>query len=321
MNILVTGGAGYIGSHAAYEFKKAGHNVIVLDNLSTGHIRFADNYRFYRGDINSHAILDCIFSNHKIDAVSHFAGSALVGESINNPALYYENNINNAVTFLNYIIKKGVKFFQFSSSCSVYGNTDKKLINEATPLNPINPYAQTKKLFEDILKYYSENYKLNTSILRYFNAAGSNSITGEEHDPETHLIPLICRSAIDNDYEVIIFGTDYNTKDGTCIRDYVHVSDIAMAHLATLEEIVNTKTNTVYNVGSGVGYSVKEVINFLSQITSKKVLYKEGERRKGDPDTLVSDISKISKIWTPKYSLSDVLDTAVLYYMANCSIY
>ncbi|WP_214803648.1 UDP-glucose 4-epimerase GalE [Exiguobacterium sp. ERU656] len=280
--ILVVGGAGYIGSHVVKKLLDSGKNVVVLDNLTTGHRNSIDaRANFLEGDIGSNQKLDELFSKYEIESVMHFAASSLVGESVENPAKYYENNVSNTLTLLTKMMEYNVKKFIFSSTAATYGLTEDEMITEKTTLNPINPYGRSKLMIEQIAQDFHEAYQLNYVVLRYFNAAGADpsGIIGENHDPETHLIPLVLKNLLGERENITIFGEDYDTFDGTCIRDYIHVNDLADAHILSLEALLDNHFETkVYNLGNGNGYSVKEIINMCEKVSSKKANILIGDR-------------------------------------------
>jgi UDP-glucose 4-epimerase len=303
MKVMVVGGAGYIGSVAVEHLLAAGHEVVVFDNLSRGHRQSVpEQAKFFKGDLNNVNDLEDAFGGQKIEAVMHFAAYALVGESVENPRLYYENNVVNGVRLLNCLVEHGVKAIVFSSSCAVYGEPKSSPIKEDFPLNPANPYGESKLVFERMLKWYSVAYGLNYASLRYFNAAGATATCGEDHDPETHLIPLVLQAAAGIKKRITIFGDDYPTRDGTCIRDYVHVNDLSDAHLLALNHIMANRENLVFNLGSEHGASVKEVIETARRVTGRSIEVEIGPRRPGDPPELVGSSAAIkAKLgWKPK---------------------
>lgn len=310
MKILVTGGAGYIGSVTAEKLIESGHEIFILDNLSEGHIgAIPPGSRFIEADILNTKELRQIFSTNKFDAVVHFAANCYVDESVENPGKYYKNNVFGSINILEEAVKSSVEKFVFSSTCSTYGIPEKIPIVEEEKQKPINPYGETKLAFEKTLKWYGQTYQIKYTILRYFNAAGATEKLGEDHRPETHLIPLVLQCALGKRSEIKIFGTDYNTKDGTCIRDYIHVSDIAKAHMLALEN----NTSDAFNLGNGTGYSVKEVIETAKAVTGKKINTTDCPRRKGDPPVLVGSAEKIHKKlgWEPQFpSLKEIISTA-----------
>ena len=315
LNILVVGGAGYIGSHMVKDLLKAGYGVITLDDFSTGHQELLPGGKLIEGNLGDGKLLDNIFSNHPISAVMHFAAFSLVGESVNNPLKYYRNNIARTIELLNAMVRNHVKYFIFSSSAAVYGEPVEIPIKENHPCTPTNPYGATKVAVEQLLNSCDYAYGLKSISLRYFNAAGADEAgkIGERHDPETHLIPLILKTAIGERENIKIFGTDYPTHDGTCIRDYVHVSDLAQAHLLALEALLSGAKSSVYNLGNSKGYSVREVIELARQVTGKTIRTIETERRPGDPAELVAASDKIRQDlgWKPKYEdLKTIIKTA-----------
>ena len=315
MNILVTGGAGYIGSHCCKALAQKGFHPITIDSLVYGHQRFVKWGKFIKGDTGNRADLKKCFQRHKINAVMHFAAYAYVGESVENPLKYYENNVGNTIELLRATLENGVKNFVFSSTCATYGNPEKTPIGEDHPLNPINPYGRTKRIIEEILADYHAAYGLNYTSLRYFNAAGADpdSEVGEDHDPETHLIPKILDAAAGKSHAVKVFGTDYQTTDGTCIRDYIHVTDLAQAHLLALEKLIDGAGSHVYNLGNGQGFSVLEVIECARKITGKEIGVENADRRPGDPPVLIASNEKAARElgWKPQYAdLDDIIGTA-----------
>ena len=309
MKILVTGGAGYIGSHTVQSLLEKGHTPVVLDNLVYGHRDFLRRLQikdFYVGDMGDHALLRRIFSEHKFDGVMHFSAFAYVGESVTRPDLYYRNNVMATLEVLDRCLESGVRSFVFSSTCATYGEAQSERIDEQHPQNPVNPYGRSKWMVEQILKDYEHAYGLNHVILRYFNASGAhpNGLIGEDHDPETHLIPLVLYAAMGKRERVQIFGTDYDTPDGTCIRDYIHVCDLADAHILGLEKSLEQNKSYIANLGNGNGYSVKEVIEECRQVTGLTIRADEANRRPGDPPRLVASAEKARKElgWNPQYS-------------------
>ena len=313
--ILVVGGAGYIGSHFVEEliYEK---EVLVLDNLSTGHREFVhEKAQFMEGNLGDEQLLHNIFSNYKIDAVVHFAASSLVGESIVNPLKYYENNVNATFILLKTMLSYGVKKFIFSSTAATYGMPSVDIIKEDAPTNPINPYGKSKLIIEWMLDDFAKSYNLDYVILRYFNAAGAhiNGRIGENHTPETHLLPLILEHLLGSRDSISVFGSDYPTEDGTCIRDYVHVTDLAKAHLLSLHALLENKLKReVFNLGNGSGYSVMEVISTCERVVQKKAIIQIEERRAGDPAKLVASSDKIMKIlgWRPEHDILSIIETA-----------
>lgn len=313
--ILIVGGAGYIGSHLNKEISKKGYETVVFDNLSYGHEDFVKWGTFERGDLGNIEDIRKVFKKYPIEAVMHFAAFTYVGESVEDPQKYYMNNVKNTLNLLKVILEENVKFFVFSSTCATYGNPVEIPITENHPQNPINPYGRGKLIVEQVLKDYSDAYGLKYASLRYFNAAGADPDCeiGEMHDPETHLIPLILDAASKKREDIKIFGTDYDTPDGTCIRDYIHVTDLADAHILALEYLKNSGSSDFFNLGNGNGFSVKEVIETARKITGKEIKEVEVERRHGDPPILIGSSKKAMKIlkWKPKYhDLSKIVETA-----------
>ncbi len=315
--ILVTGGAGYIGSHAVMALQRAGYEVVVLDNLVYGHQDLVEKLQveLIVGDTNDRALLDEIFATKNIAAVMHFSAYAYVGESVTEPAKYYRNNVIGTLTLLEAMLAAFVDKFVFSSTCATYGVPHQIPITEDHPQNPINPYGATKLMVERILSDFSHAYSLKSVCFRYFNAAGADpdGLLGEDHNPETHLIPLVLQTALGQRQFVSIYGTDYPTSDGTCIRDYIHVMDLADAHILGLEYLLQGGETTVFNLGNGSGFSVKEVIDTAKTVTGKDIKVESSDRRPGDPPILVGSSEKARKIlgWKPQYSdLKDIISHA-----------
>ena len=306
--ILVTGGAGYIGSHAVLALKNAGYGVVVLDNLVYGHRELVEKVlqvELIVGDTNDRALLDELFASHQIAAVMHFSAYAYVGESVTDPDKYYRNNVVGTLTLLEAMLAASVKQFVFSSTCATYGVPIQVPIPEDHPQNPINPYGATKLMVERILSDFDVAYGLNSVYFRYFNAAGADptGLLGEDHDPETHIIPLVLMTALGLRESVSIFGTDYPTPDGTCIRDYIHVTDLADAHVLGLEYLLRGGDTAVFNLGNGNGFSVKQVIDTAKMVTERDIKVVESDRRAGDPPILVGSSDKARKTlgWKPQY--------------------
>jgi len=313
--ILVTGGAGYIGAHANKELNFAGYETVVLDNMSYGHEDFLKWGEYENVDLDDLKSLRNVFSKYKIDAVMHFAAFTYVGESVEDPQKYYLNNLRNTLNLLQVMNEFEVKKLVFSSTCATYGNPMEIPLTESHPQNPINPYGKGKLMVEKILEDYNSAYNLRYVSLRYFNAAGADpeGDVGERHHPETHLIPLILDAASGKREDIKIFGTDYPTHDGTCIRDYIHVTDLADAHIKSLKYLENGKKSEVFNLGNGNGFSVKEVIEKARKVTGRKIKATETDRRPGDPPILVGSSKKARKIlkWQPKYDeLTQIIETA-----------
>ncbi|RJQ26849.1 MAG: UDP-glucose 4-epimerase GalE [Peptococcaceae bacterium] len=315
MRVLVTGGAGYIGSHTVRELVKAGHRVVVLDNLSKGHEESVSEAELVEGDISDRTLLEDLLGRYRVEAVVHFAASSLVGESVTNPAGYYHNNLAGGLALLDAMIENGVRYLVFSSTAAVYGEPQVIPIAEDHPALPANPYGATKLAFENALPWYDRAYGLRSVSLRYFNAAGADPAgdIGEDHDPETHLIPLALKAALNLLPSLDVFGTDYPTPDGSCIRDYVHVTDLAAAHVLALEALAAGGRSTVYNLGSGSGYSVLEVIRTAEDVTGRSITVDFAGRRPGDPAVLVAGAEKIKAElgWRPRFNgLRAIIETA-----------
>lgn len=306
--VLVTGGAGYIGSHAVLALQRSGYDVIILDNLVYGHKDLVENVlktELIIGDTNDRALLDQLFESRKIDAVMHFSAYAYVGESVTNPDKYYRNNVIGTLTLLEAMKAASINKFVFSSTCATYGVPQTVPIPEDHPQNPINPYGATKLMVERILSDFNVAYDFRSVCFRYFNAAGADpdGLLGEDHNPETHLLPLTLLTALGKRESISIFGTDYPTPDGTCIRDYIHVTDLATAHILGLEYLLKGGNTTVFNLGNGNGFSVKEVIDAARKVTGKEIKAVECDRRPGDPPSLVGSGEKARQIlgWNPQY--------------------
>jgi UDP-glucose-4-epimerase GalE len=314
MPILITGGAGYIGSHATRHFLEHGHEVVVLDNLSCGHAVAVPKGSLIEGDVANSELLAETFQRRRIEAVVHFAGFTYVGESVTDPAKYYQNNLANSLNLLSVMRRCGVNKIVFSSTCATYGVPEKVPITEDEPQRPINPYGRTKLAIEWALADYAAAYGFAYAALRYFNAAGASPSgdIGEDHDPETHLIPLVLQVALGQRPHIEVYGTDYPTLDGTCIRDYVHVDDLAEAHRLALEKLVPGR-GLICNLGTGKGYSVREVIRTCEAGTGRKINFKEIARRPGDPPMLVAaaDRARTELGWQPHYrDLHSIVETA-----------
>ena len=316
MNVLVVGGAGYIGSHAVSLLKNQGHNAIIYDDFSKGHKEVGQilSVKIVEGDLGDKAKLKEIFISEKIDVVMHFAAFIEVGESVVDPAKYYENNVAKVLKLLEAMVESNVLKFIFSSTAATFGEPIMEKINEEHPQNPINPYGQSKLMVEKILKDYEKAYGMKSVVFRYFNACGSdmNGIIGESHDPESHLIPLILQAASGRRDSIKVFGTDYATQDGTCIRDYVHVYDLAQAHILGMDKMIKDNQSFNYNLGSGSGYSVKEITDNVKKVTGKDFKVEYVERRAGDPGILIADSTKAEKEldWKPQYSLEQIVISA-----------
>ena len=310
----MTGGAGYIGSHVVKELKRHGYEPIVYDNLQAGHREAVTNGSFVLADLADAEILKETLRSLSVDSVMHFAADSLVGESVQNPKKYFNNNVRNSLQLLEILTEFKIRKFIFSSSAAVYGEPETIPIPEEHPCSPTNPYGETKWIFEKTLEAFHALGKVDYISLRYFNAAGADpdGDLGEDHAAETHLIPLVLRAALDNT-SVRIFGTDYDTPDGTCIRDYIHVTDLAEAHILALEGLISGKSSGVYNLGNGNGYSVKAVLKAAENVTGRKIKSHEVTRRPGDPARLVASSDKIQRElgWIPKYpALTTIIQTA-----------
>jgi len=313
--ILILGGAGYIGSHANKILSNRGYSTIVYDNLSTGHKESVKWGKFILGDILDKEMLSKVFSENKIDAVMHFAASTDVGESVTDPGKYYKNNVATTINLLETMREFNISYFIFSSTCATYGTPNIIPIPESHKQNPINSYGRTKLIVEQMLKDYSDAYDLKYAALRYFNAAGADPETeiGEWHEPETHLIPLILEVALGKRDFITIYGDDYDTKDGTCIRDYIHIFDIVDAHIKALEYLIKNDKSVIVNLGNGNGYSVLDIINASKKITNLDIPTKIGERREGDAISLIGDATKARTIlnWKPQYQdINVIIETA-----------
>ena len=312
MVVLVVGGAGYIGSHTARTLQRHGHDVIIYDNLSTGHKHLARGFELIEADIADEEKLAGALNRSQ--AVIHFAAHAYVGESVENPRKYFRNNVEAGLQLLNATIDAGIRIFVFSSSCAVYGVPSTSPIAEDMPRQPINPYGASKLFIENALEAYERAYGLLSIRLRYFNAAGADPSgeLGELHDPETHLIPLALAAAAGAGPDLEIFGTDYSTSDGTCIRDYIHVNDLAEAHVRALHHLIQGGASDALNLGTGEGTSIKQVLAAVEDATGSRVPWRAAQRRPGDPPALVADPSKASQIlqWKPSYTFDEIVATA-----------
>ena len=314
MKVLVVGGAGYIGSHMVRWLAAAGHGVVALDNLSTGFRPAVTAGKLVVGNLADRTLVSRLLRDEQIDAVMHFAASALVGESVQHPAKYYQNNVVAGVELLEAMREVGVQRIVFSSTCATYGVPQHVPIRESEPQLPVNPYGFTKLVLERALADYAAAYRWGYAALRYFNAAGASPAggIGEDHDPETHLIPLVLQVALGQRDHVTIFGDDYPTADGTCVRDYVHVDDLCAAHLLALEKLGPGQGIQV-NLGTGTGYSVRQVIDVCRQVTGREIPVQVGPRRAGDPPELVADPSAAQRLlgWEPRYTkLRPIVETA-----------
>jgi len=315
MSILVCGGAGYIGSHMVTELLEQGKDVIILDNLEKGHRSALLGGKLYVGDLRDRSILNKVFSENNIEAVIDFAAYSLVGESMENPLKYFNNNVHGTISLLEAMKEYRVKYIVFSSTAATYGEPENIPIVEDDKTLPTNPYGESKLLVEKILKWCDSAYGIKHTILRYFNAAGAhiNGKIGEDHSPESHLIPLILQVAQGKRKKIMIFGDDYKTEDGTCIRDYIHVSDLASAHSLALQRLIRGEKSAIYNLGNGTGFSVKEVIEVTRKVTGHPIPAQVVERRAGDPAILIASSQKaINELgWNPKFnSLEVIIETA-----------
>lgn len=316
MTILVLGGAGYIGSHTVYELIENGEDVAIIDNLQTGHIKAVHpKARFYKGDIRNREFLDSVFAKEKIDAVIHFAAYSLVGESMEKPLKYYENNLCGTKILLDSMVANGINKIVFSSTAATYGEPESLPILETDKTEPTNPYGETKLAMEKMFKWVGRAHNINFVSLRYFNACGAHvsGEIGEDHAVETHLIPLILQVPNNKREHIYIFGDDYNTKDGTCIRDYIHVTDLAQAHILAVKYLRNGGNSDVFNLGNGIGFSVKEVIETARKVTGHPIPAQISPRRAGDPAKLIASSNKARKFlgWKPEHAeLEEIIATA-----------
>ncbi|RHW42686.1 UDP-glucose 4-epimerase GalE [Neobacillus notoginsengisoli] len=322
MAILVTGGAGYIGSHTVVELLAHGEEVVVIDNLRTGHKGAVTGGAFYEGDLKDRAFLDSVFKKHEIEAVIHFAASSLVGESVQEPLNYYDNNLIASHSLISAMIDHGVKKIVFSSTAATYGEPEEIPIREEIATTPTSPYGETKLAMEKMFRWCDGPYGLKSISLRYFNAAGAHpdGLIGEDHTPESHLIPIILQVALGQREAIGIFGDDYPTEDGTCIRDYIHVMDLANAHWLALEYLRKNDTSGVFNLGNGTGFSVKQVIEEARKVTNHPIPEKISERRAGDPAVLIASSDRAKEVlgWKPKYNdLRTIIETAWKWHQAN----
>lgn len=316
MTILVLGGAGYIGSHTVYALIEKGVDVVVIDNLETGHIEAVhEKARFYKGDIRDRAFVDSVLDKEKIDAVIHFAANSLVGESMVNPLKYYDNNVNGTKVLLQSMVAHGLDKIVFSSTAATYGEPEKVPILETDRTEPTNTYGETKLAMEKMFKWTDRAHGLKYVSLRYFNACGAHvsGKIGEAHSPETHLIPLILQVPLGQREYISIFGDDYDTSDGTCIRDYIHVTDLAQAHILAVDYLMKGNESNIFNLGNGVGFTVKEVIDTARKVTGHEILAKIAERRAGDPARLIASSDKARQVllWKPEHAdLEEIISTA-----------
>ena len=316
MSILVTGGAGYIGSHTVYKLIEEGRDVVIIDNLETGYIEAVHpKARFYKGDIRDKDFLNSVFSKEKIDAVIHFAANSLVGESMKNPLKYYDNNLYGTKVLLSSMIENNINKIVFSSTAATYGEPEKYPIEETDKTEPTNTYGETKLAMEKMFKWTEVAHGLKYVSLRYFNACGAHESgkIGEAHNPETHLIPLILQVPNGKREFISIFGNDYNTEDGTCIRDYIHVTDLAKAHILAVDYFLAGNESNIFNLGNGKGFSVKQVIDVARKITNFDIPEVIGDRREGDPAILIASSQKAKEVlgWKPEHdSLEEIISSA-----------
>lgn len=322
MSILITGGAGYIGSHAVKYFLDKNEKIIVVDNLQSGYRKSVTVEHFYQTDIRDKEVLDKIFKVHNIEAVIHFAANSLVGESMQKPYEYYQNNVYGILCLLDIMKKNDSRKIVFSSSAATYGEPKNIPIREEDETNPTNTYGETKLAMEKMLYWFEQAYGIKYVSLRYFNAAGAHEsgTIGEAHDPETHLIPLILQVALEKREKIYMFGEDYPTEDGTCVRDYIHVMDLALAHYKALEYLRKGKDSNIFNLGNGNGYSVKQVIEAAREVTGHPIFAEAKGRRAGDPAVLIASSEKAKSIlgWEPKYdSLQKIISDAWRWHSNN----
>ncbi len=306
MRVLIVGGAGYIGSHMVKRLCREGYHVVTLDNLSAGYRDAVTGGEFVEGDMGDRALLDDLFAKERFDGVMHFAACIQVGESVENPSKYYHNNVTNTQILLDAMVDHDVRAFIFSSTAAIFGEPERVPMDETHPKNPINPYGRTKWMVEQMLGDFDTAYGLKSVCLRYFNAAGADpeGEIGERHEPESHLIPLVLQAASGRRPHITVFGTDYDTPDGTCIRDYIHVDDLCEVHLLGLQALWQGGNSKAYNLGNGNGFSVREVIDTASRVTGRDILVTYGERRSGDPARLVADSTRAKSElgWRPRYA-------------------
>ncbi|BBH21810.1 UDP-glucose 4-epimerase GalE [Paenibacillus baekrokdamisoli] len=326
MAVLVTGGAGYIGSHAVAALVERGEEIVIIDNLQQGHKDAIIGGKLYVGDLRDGEFLDTIFQENSIDAVIHFAANSLVGESMKDPGKYYHNNVYGTLVLLEKLIQYDVKKIVFSSTAATYGEPESLPIQENDRTLPTNTYGETKLAMEKMMKWYDTAYGLKFVALRYFNAAGAHASgrIGEDHSPETHLVPLVIQAALGQRPHISVFGEDYPTEDGTCIRDYIHVSDLADAHVLAVDRLRKGGESSVYNLGNGTGFSVKQVIDTARQVTGREIAAVIEDRRAGDPAILVasSDRARQELGWNPtRNKLEDIIGSAWAWHQANPSGY
>ncbi|PWV94247.1 UDP-glucose 4-epimerase [Paenibacillus cellulosilyticus] len=322
MAVLVTGGAGYIGSHTVAALLERGEEIVVVDNLQQGHREAVLGGKLYEGDLRDEAFLDQVFKENSIDAVIHFAANSLVGESMTNPGKYYHNNVYGTLCLLEAMNKNGVKRIVFSSTAATYGEPERVPIDEHDRTVPTNAYGETKLAMEKMMKWFDTAHGIHYVSLRYFNAAGAHASgkIGEDHSPETHLIPIVLQAALGQRPHISVFGDDYPTEDGTCIRDYIHVSDLADAHVLAVDRLRRGEESAVYNLGNGQGFSVKQVIDIARAVTEREIPVVMEARRAGDPAVLIASSERARKElgWQPKRDkLDDIIRSAWQWHSAN----
>lgn len=322
MAILVCGGAGYIGSHAVKALLDKGKEVVVIDNLVTGHEKAVTGGKLYIGDLHDGEFLDKVFTENSIDSVIHFAAFSLVGESVTEPFKYYDNNVSGTLSLLEAMNRHKVKKIVFSSTAATYGEPEKTPIEETDPTNPTNPYGETKLAVEKMLKWAEEAYGIKYIVLRYFNVAGAHESgeIGEAHTIETHLIPIILQVALGKRDKIMMYGDDYPTKDGTCVRDYIHVMDLVEAHILAIDKLGKTNESGIYNLGNGEGFSVKEVVEVARKVTGHPIPAEVAPRRAGDPAVLVASSQKAIDTlgWKPQHArLEEIIESAWKWHSIN----
>lgn len=327
MPVLICGGAGYIGSHCVYELIEKGEKVVVIDNLQTGHINAVHKSAiFYQGDIRDIDFLNTVFSKHNIEAVIHFAANSLVGESMTEPLKYFDNNVYGMEVLLKAMVLNNVRKIVFSSSAAVYGEPKSIPIKEFDLAEPTNPYGETKLAMEKIMKWVDTAHGIKYVSLRYFNVAGAhpNGLIGEDHNPETHLIPLVLQVPLKKREKINVYGNDYNTKDGTCIRDYIHVMDLISAHLLALEYLRKGNDSNIFNLGNGLGFTVNEIIEASEEVIETSIAKEIISRRPGDPAILIASSEKAKNIlgWVPEYTeIKDIISSAWDFHRKNVNGY
>jgi UDP-glucose 4-epimerase len=320
-HILVVGGAGYIGSHVVRQLKQAGYLPIIFDNLSTGHKASIKDDIFVWGDVRNAHDLDRVFQNYPIEGVMHFCAKSLVGESMEKPEIYFENNVEGGHQLLKSMVAHNVKSIIFSSTAATFGQPEESPITESTPQRPTNPYGESKLIFEKMLQWYDVAHGVKSVALRYFNAAGADELgdIGEDHTPETHLLPIVFQVLNGQRDALTIYGDDYPTPDGTCIRDYIHIKDLGQAHILGLKYVFDERKSNAFNLGNGAGFSVKEIVTQTEKLTGKSVKTVIGARRPGDPAMLIASSEKIKRElgWTPQYSLPKIIETASKWHFSH----